>query len=455
MSALKTSSALPVSPLKVAIIGLGTVGTGVARTIIDHPERMARRAGRPIELRHAVVRDLGKPRDVDLPPDVLTDDIQKVIDDDSVDLAVQLIGGTEPAREIMLALLRSGKNVVTANKALIYQHGDELFQAARELGRVIAFEASVCGGVPIIAGIGQSFAGNQIQSVEAILNGTCNFILTGMFADKRSYADMVREAQQQGYAEADPSMDVDGTDAAQKLVILSQLAFGTKPDIADFTVRGINTLELDDLLFAHKLGYAVKLLAVAKRMNHVDGDPQKSELEMHVRPTLIRYERPIANIDSVYNQVVIDADVIGKTWLSGMGAGQMATASAVLADIVDVTIGRTALTFPHLDLWHEQPPIPIKPIDDVESRYYIRFNAEDRPHVLANIAAILGKHGISLASIIQNEPSSPTNNSNAPPTVPLVVITHRTSEGQLRRAEEELNHLTTQHPPRVRMAIAD
>ncbi|GAB4135093.1 MAG: homoserine dehydrogenase [Planctomycetaceae bacterium] len=432
--------------LNIAIVGLGTVGTGVAKVLLNHADRIERRSGHRIRLKRAVVRDLNKPRELSLPDNILTDNVQDVIDDDSIDIAVQLMGGTEPAREVMLALLKSGKDVVTANKALIYEHGDELFQTARDLGRVIAFEASVCGGVPIIAGIGQSLAANQICSIEAILNGTSNFILTGMFAERKSYNDMVREAQQQGYAEADPSMDVDGTDAAQKLVILSQLAFGTKASTSQFTVRGIDTLELADLLYADELGYAVKLLAVAKLS---DG-----ELELHVCPTLIRKDRPLAGIDSVYNRVAIEGDVIGTTWFSGMGAGQMATASAVLADLIDVAIGRAKLTFSQLDLWHDHPPVPIKPVENVESRYYFRFNVDDRPHVLADIADVLGRHQISIASIMQHEVPE-IEQAACASTVPLVVMTHRTSEGQIQAAETELDQLACQHPPRVRMAVAD
>eukprot|EP00913_Durusdinium_trenchii_P028479 g26707.t1 len=440
-----------VAPAVAEAVANAAVESGVARrlpkkVLLEHPERFVRRAGRAIEVRKAVVRNLDKQRNVDLPPGVLTDDIESVIQDDSIDIAIQLLGGTEPAREVMLALLKSGKDVVTANKALIYEHGDELFQTARSLGRVIAFEASVCGGVPIIAGIGQALAANQITSIEAILNGTSNFILTGMFDGRRTYEDMVAEAQRQGYAEADPSMDVDGTDAAHKLVILSQLAFGTKVPISDFTVRGIDTLELADLLYADELGYAVKLLAVAKLAD--------SQLELHVQPTLIRRERPLAGISDVYNRVAIEGDVIGTTWFSGMGAGQMATASAVLADLIDVAVGRTALTFGHLDLWRNQQPLAAKRVEDVEGRYYIRFNVEDRPHVLADIADVLGRNGISLASIIQHEAPELTN-PDAPPTVPLVVMTHRTSEGRLQSAEAELDQLPSQHPPRVRMAVAD
>jgi homoserine dehydrogenase len=438
-------------PLNVAIVGLGTVGSGVARVLLEHPDRIARRCGRPVLLRRAVVRDLSKPRDVSLPHELLTDDVRRVIDDPAIDVVVQLVGGLEPARTFLLSALQAGKDVVTANKALIYEHGGEVFRAARDAGRVVAFEASVCGGIPVIAAIGQSLAANQILSIEAILNGTSNFILTGMFSDRVDYAEMIRRAQDAGYAEADPAMDVDGTDAAQKLVILTQLAFGTRGTISDFTVRGIDSLELADLLYADELGYAVKLLAVSK----VAG----GELEMHVQPTLIRKDRPLAGIGSVYNQVSIEGDVVGRTWISGMGAGRYPTASAVLADLIDVAVGRAALTFPRLDVWEEHPPVPVKPAEDVEARYYLRFNVEDRPHVFADIADILGRNQISLASIIQHEApevdETDVPDSNGLPVVPVVVMTHRTSEGRFRGAERDLQQLTTLRPPWVRMPVAD
>jgi len=438
-------------PLNVAIVGLGTVGAGVAKTLLDEPGRIAARCGRPIVLRRAVVRDLTKHRSVTLPEGVLCDDVHSVLQDESIEVAVQLIGGLEPARDIMLAALQAGKDVVTANKALIYEHGEEIFQAARNAGRVVAFEASVCGGIPIIAAIAQSLTANQILSIEAILNGTSNFILTGMFAERCDYGEMITRAQKAGYAEADPSMDVDGTDAAHKLVILSQLAFGTRVSISDFTVRGIDTLELADLLYADELGYAVKLLAVAKLVG--------GELEMHVQPTLIRRDRPLAGIGSVYNQVAVEGDVVGRTWFSGMGAGQRPTASAVLSDLIDVAVGRAAITFPRLDIWNDQPPVPVKRAEDVEARFYLRFNVADRPHVFADIADILGRNRISLASIIQHEAPEldefPDENGTMFPTVPVVVMTHRTTEGQLRTAEKELDRLDSLRPPRVRILVAD
>ncbi len=437
-------------PLNVAIVGLGTVGSGVAKILREQPDRLARRCGRTILLKRAVVRNLGKPRALAMDAGLLTENVHDVIGDESIDVAVQLIGGVDPARQIMLSLLESGKHVVTANKALIYEHGEEIFRTARRHNRVVAFEASVCGGVPIIAALGTSLAANQVRSIEAILNGTSNFILTGMFGERRDYDDMVREAQAQGYAEADPALDVDGTDAAHKLVILSQLAFGTRIPISEFTVRGIDTLELADLLYADELGYAVKLLAVSKLVN--------GELEMHVQPTLIRKDRPLAGIGSVYNQVAIEADVVGKTWFSGQGAGQMPTASAVLADLIDVAVGRTALTFPRLDIWGDKPAIAIRPPNSVDARFYLRFNVEDRPHVFADIADILGRHNISLASIIQHEApeiDEPDQPAEAMPTVPVVVMTHRSTQGQLLAAEQEFARLTTLRPPYVRMPVAD
>jgi homoserine dehydrogenase len=246
-------------------------------------------------------------------------------------------------------------------------------------------------------------------------------------------------------------MDVDGTDAAQKLVILTRLAFGTRASLSDFAVRGIGSLELADLLYADELGYAVKLLAVSKLV--------QGELEMHVQPTLIRKERPLAGIGSVYNQVSIEGDVVGRTWFSGQGAGRDPTASAVLANLIDVAVGRAALTFPRLDVWNDRPPVPVKRAEDVEARYYLRFNVEDRPHVFADIADILGRNRISLASIIQHEApeldEAELPGSNGLPVVPVVVMTHRTSEGRFRAAEAELGRLTTLRPPWVRMPVAD
>ena len=435
------------NPISVAIVGLGTVGTGVAKLLLHNADRLKTRSGREIHLRRAVCRDLSKPREIDLPEGVLTDDWRTVLDDEEVSVVVQLVGGTTIAREMMAAFLQAGKDVVTANKALLCEHGEELFQLAREHNCTIAFEAAVAGGIPIIAAIGQSMTANQIRSIEAILNGTSNYILTEMLSQGRSYEDALRQAQDLGYAEADPTMDVDGTDAAQKLTILARLAFGTTVSLDEFPRQGIDSVALADLQYAAELGYRIKLLGVAKV---VDG-----HLEMHVQPTLVKQDRPVAQADGAFNIIAVDGDAVGRTWYTGPGAGQMPTASAVVADLIDTVAGRTRLTFPLLDLWGERPPLPVQASDDITSRYFLRFNMEDRPHVFAEIADILGRNGISLASIIQHEAPESEPQAGSQPMVPVVVMTHRTTRGRMQAAEREFSELNTLQPPWILLPVAD
>lgn len=434
-------------PLKVAIIGLGTVGTGVAHILLEASARCNLRAGREIEICRVVVKEIDKPRDITLPAGLLTDDIQTVIDDPDIDVAIQLIGGLDPAEQVMSDLLTSGKDIVTANKALLCERGERLFKLAKNQGRTISFEAAVAGGIPIVSTLGQSMTANEIISIEAILNGTSNFILTEMLKRNSPYQDVLKEAQELGYAEANPAMDVDGTDAVQKLVILTQLAFGVNVSPDAFPRQGIDTLELSDLRYAAQLGYTVKLLAVSRL--------SEGELEMHVQPTLVRHERPIAQVEGAYNMIAIEGDAVGKTWYSGLGAGQMPTASAVVADLIDVATGRAAISFSHLSLWNEQSSILVQPAEDIERRYYLRFNVEDRPHVFADIANILGNNQISLASINQPEAPELATTTEAPPAIAVVVMTHRTTEGQLRKATAELEYLSSLHPPLVCMPVAD
>lgn len=436
------------SALNVAIVGMGTVGSGVAKILLNHPDRIRHRAGRAIHLKHAVVRDLSRPRSVDLPEGVLTDDWQRVLDDPDVEVVLQLVGGTTIAREMMQAFLKAGKQIITANKALLCEHGPELFTLARENRRTIAFEAAVAGGIPIIATIGQAMTANQITSIEAILNGTSNFILTEMLATKRPYEEVLKQAQELGYAEADPAMDVDGTDAAQKLVLLTQLAYGTRVSLDDFPRQGIDRLQLADLNYARELGYTIKLLAVAKLVG--------GQLEMHVQPTLVRSDRPLAQTEKAYNMIALEGDTVGPTWYAGPGAGQMATASAVVADLIDTATGRTEITFSKLDLWNEGPTRGVQPPEEFASRYYLRFDVEDRPHVFADIADILGRHQISLASIIQHEaPEVDAATPGQPPIVPVVVMTHCTQRGLIQKAAEELNQLDSLQPPITALPVAD
>ncbi len=415
---------------KVAIVGLGTVGTGVARLLLDFGDRTARHAGRTLWLEKVVVRNLDKPRGVRLPPGVLTNNLEEVTQNPEIKAVAQLIGGLEPARSIMLQLLESGKDVITANKALLAEHGAELFDRARELGRTIAFEASVAGGIPIITNISQCLSANQILSIHAILNGTSNYILTRMEEDGCAFADAVAEAQRQGYAEADPTMDVDGTDAAQKLAILAHLAFGARINWREIPRQGIQSVDAADLRYARQLGYRIKLLAVAELVD--------SQLQLYVSPTLVKIGTPLAEVRGAYNAVSVVGDAVGRVFFHGLGAGQMPTASAVVADMIDVVVGRAPITFRTLELWSKRyerlsPPPPEKR----PGKFYLRFQVEDRPGVMAELTGVLGQHQISIASVIQQEPASPENN-----TVPLVIMTHQTTEGAVLSALEKIRHLS-------------
>ncbi|RPI82634.1 MAG: homoserine dehydrogenase, partial [Planctomycetaceae bacterium] len=386
------------------------------------------------------------PRDVELAPGVLTDQVDAVICDPEIEIAVHLVGGVHPARELMVALLEAGKDVVTANKALLCECGDELFALARKLGRTIAFEAAVAGGIPIIATVGQCLAANQITSISAILNGTSNYILTQMAQENWPYAQALRRAQELGFAEADPTLDVDGSDAAQKLIILTRLAFGVNARIAELHRQGIDKLDLSDLKYAAELGYTVKLLAVPRLVGN--------ELEMHVQPTLVRRQTPLAEIHGAFNAIALVGDVVGETWYSGPGAGQMPTASAVVADIIDTVAGRTQVNYPRLELWRSPPPYSLQAREKIAGRFYLRFHVQDRPHVLADIADILGRNNISIASVIQHEAPEAAQGNGQPVLVPLVIMTHRTTEGNLRSAEAELARLPAITPPHVRMPVA-
>ena len=431
------------STSKVAIVGLGTVGAGVARLLLEQGDRLARHAGCRLELAQVVVKDPSKPRPVKLPPGLVSDDLGRIVGDSEITAVVQLIGGLEPARSIMLELLASGKDIITANKALLAAHGPELFDRARALGRSIAFEAAVAGGVPIVANISQCLSANQIESLHAILNGTSNYILTQMEARGAAYADAVGEAQRLGYAEADPTMDVDGSDAAQKLAILAHLAFGARVDWNDIPRQGIDTLDLADTRYAKELGYRIKLLAVAKLRS--DG------VELHVSPTLVKLGSPLAEVRGAYNAISVMGDAVGRVFYSGLGAGQMPTASAVVADLIDTVVGRAAITFNTLELWSAAGPrVAASDYANASGRYYLRFSIADEPSVLAEIAGALGRENISIASVIQH---AAQDESQA--VVPLVIMTHNTTEGAVCRAIDAINKLSFMRGPSVRMRVRD
>ncbi|GIW99272.1 MAG: homoserine dehydrogenase [Pirellulaceae bacterium] len=430
---------------KVAIVGLGTVGSGVAKLLLDHGDRTARHAGRTLWLEKAVVRDLKRKRDCDIPAGVLTDRLEEVLDNPEIEVVAQLIGGLEPARTIMLQLLESGKNVVTANKALLAEHGPELFDRARELGRCIAFEAAVAGGIPIITNISQCLSANQVLSIQGILNGTSNFILTQMDDLGCGYDTALAEAQRRGYAEADPTMDVDGTDAAQKLAILAHLAFGARVHWSRIPRVGIDQVGITDMRFARELGYRIKLIAQAQLV--------PAGLELSVAPTLIRIGTPLAEVRANYNAISVVGDAVGDVFFHGQGAGQMPTASAVVADLIDVAVGRLPITFRTLELWsNRESPVSLRPNDDLPSRFYMRFQVEDRPGVMAKITTVLGNHQISIASIIQHEPSSHDAQDGK---VPLVIMTHEAPEGAAREAVEQILQLDVVNSSAVRMPVMD
>ncbi len=430
--------------LNIALIGCGTVGTGVAKILQSSRESLRQRSGRSMQLRRVVVKNVAKQRDVDFGGIPVSNDIRTVTDDPDIHLAIYVVGGISWAREDVTRLLQSGKDVITANKALLYGHGAELFALAGTMNRTICFEAAVAGGIPIISAVNTALTANRILSIEAILNGTSNFILTRMLDRREPYDAVLAEAQPRGYAEADPAMDVDGTDAAQKLSILTQLAYGTRVPLEDIVRQGIQQIELLDLLVAAELGYRVKLLATSRLA--------KERLEVSVQPTLVRADRAIGMTSGADNIVSIEGDAAGLLRFSGAGAGQMPTASAVMADVIDYATGRAAITFQSILRLQGQKPIPLQPQEELSRRYYLRFTVADQPHVLADIADILGRNEISISSVRQDETADIEDESGV---ARLVIMTHRTTEGRLRNADREIAELSSIRGDRIRMPIAD
>ena len=430
--------------LGIALVGCGTVGTGVARLLLEQRERLRARAGRPLELRRVVVRDLSRPRAVELPPGCLTTDFAQALGDPGVQVVVELVGGTDVARDYVLAALRAGKHVVTANKALLAEHGDEVFETARRAERCVAFEASVAGGIPIIAAIAQSLTANQITSIQGILNGTSNFILTQMAEKGETYRDALAEAQALGYAEADPTLDVDGSDAAHKLAILARLGFGLSVPAGAIERHGIDHMHSMDLRFAGELGYTIKLLAEAWL--------NEGQVALHVAPVLLRNTTMLAQVRGAFNAIQVVGDVVGETLYQGPGAGQMPTASSVVADLIDVAVGRAQRTFQSLRLWEPSSQgFRLRPPEEVRSRFYLRILVEDRPGMLAEITRILADEQISISSVIQHE--APEDHEGE--TVPLVIMTHTAEAGRFRRALARIDRTPGVDAPGVAYDVAD
>jgi homoserine dehydrogenase len=397
-----------------------------------------------LALRRVVVRDVDRPRAVTLSRELLTTDLARVLEDPAVDVAVEVVGGVDWARRADLALLAAGKHLVTANKALLALHGAEIFDAARRHGRAVAFEASVAGGIPIIAALAQGLAANQVLALQGILNGTCNFILTSMSEFGRSYAEALAEAQRRGFAEADPTLDVDGTDAAHKLAILAQIAFGVTVPVAAIERRGIAGLHEMDIRFARELGYTIKLLAEAWL--------REGLLALHVSPVLLRHFSPLAQVRGAYNAVHVVGDAVGDTLYYGSGAGQMPTASAVVADLIDLAVGRAQRTFQTLRLWSGNGgATTLRPSGEVRSRFYLRLLVADRPGVLADVTRILARHHISISSVIQHE----AEDEHEGDTVPLVIMTHTAGTGAFRAAVGDIDRLDSAAAPGVHFPVGD
>ncbi|NEX15711.1 MAG: homoserine dehydrogenase [Halochromatium sp.] len=412
-------------PVKIGLLGLGTVGGGSVTVLTRNADEIARRAGRAIQIRHAAARQYDPTRIEGLEQiGRISDDAFAVVDDPEVEIVIELIGGYSPARELVLKAIENGKHVVTANKALIALHGNEIFAAAQAKGVMVGFEAAVAGGIPIIKAVREGLAANRIEWIAGIINGTGNFILTEMRDKGRDFADVLAEAQRLGYAEADPTFDVEGIDAAHKLTILASLAFGIPLQFDKTFTEGISQVEPQDVAFAAELGYRIKHLGITRRT--------AAGIEMRVHPTLIPHRRLIANVDGVMNAVLVKGDAVGPTLYYGAGAGALPTASAVVADVVDLVRALTTdptNRVPHLAFQPgELADTPVLPIDAIETAYYLRITALDRPGVMASIAGILSEEGISIEAIKQKEPAEGET------TVPLILLTHRIEEAAMNRA---------------------
>ena len=415
-------------PVKIGILGLGTVGGGTVNVLGRNAGEITRRAGRAINVHMASVRSLDKPRICDTEGMLLTTDPFEIVNAPEIDVVVELIGGCTLAKDLVLSAIRQGKHVVTANKALIAEHGNEIFSAAQAQGVTVAFEAAVAGGIPVIKALREGLAGNTIKWLAGIINGTSNFILTEMRDKGRSFDDVLAEAQKLGYAEADPTFDVEGIDAAHKLTILASIAFGIPLKFDQAYTEGMRELTTQDVEDAADLGFRIKHLGIARRA--------AGGIELRVHPTLIPERRLIANVDGVMNAILVNADAVGPTLYYGAGAGAEPTASAVVADLVDVVRALTTdpeNRVPHLAFQADAlEDIPVLPIEDVDTAYFLRLLAKDQPGVLATVTKILGEHGISIEAIVQKAPHEHGD------VVPIVILTHNVIEKSLNSALAEI-----------------
>jgi homoserine dehydrogenase len=425
----------------IGLLGFGTVGAGVVEALQRHGDLIAKRTGIQLVLKKIADLDIETDRGVEVPRPLLTTRAQAVIEDPDIQVVVELIGGTTVARDLVLMALEQGKPVVTANKALLAEHGMTIFQTAHTHNTDLFYEASVGGGIPIIRSLREGLIGNHIESIYGILNGTCNYILTRMEEENLPFEEVLREAQAAGFAEAEPSLDIDGIDTAHKTVILAALAYGFPITLSQVHVEGLRGLDPVDLAYAKELGYRIKLLAIIK---NVEGD-----VEARVHPTLIPLDHMLASVRGVFNAVLVTGDVVGETLYVGRGAGREATASAVVSDIADVArnlVFRSATRVPaFVEYGHYGE---ILPLSDIRCRYYLRLSLLDQPGVLGRVTNILGEHHISIASVIQKETSEDR-------FVSVVIVTHHATEKDMSSAITDLDALDQVGGPAVRLRIED
>jgi homoserine dehydrogenase len=416
------------SRIGVGIVGFGTVGTGVAKILLDNAALITRRVGVPVELVRVADRDIVRERGVALAAGVLTTDSRQVLTAPDIDIVVELIGGYDTAKRVILDAIAAGKHVVTANKALLALHGEEIFDAAVRKGVDVGFEASVGGGIPVIRALTEGLAGNTIESIYGIINGTSNYILSRMTREGHSFEEVLTDAQRAGYAEADPTFDVGGIDSAHKLAILVNLAYGTPVNFKDIYTEGITNITPIDIAYAKQFGFTIKLLGIAKLV--------EGEIEARVHPTMLPSTSPIAQVEDVYNAIQLVGDAVGDVVLYGRGAGSMPTGSAVVSDLI--AIGRNLLksSAGRVPVASFQPdqrrPLRLRSMEEISSLYYLRFTVVDRPGVLAQIAGELGRCGISISSMVQQ-------GRREGQTVPIVIKTHVAKERDVQTALREIN----------------
>ncbi len=415
--------------VKIGIVGFGTVGSGTAKLILEQGDRIAAKTGVRLKLACVVDKDITTARSVQLPEGILTDDFDKLLSDESIQVGVELVGGIKAAKEIQLKMLGAGKDVVTANKALLAECGNELYRAAQENGRCIAFEGSCAGGIPIISAIRTGLTANNITAMYGIVNGTCNYILSNMTNKGEGFSQALAQAQEKGYAEADPTLDINGQDSAHKLAIIASIAFGYEISLDDIYLEGIENISKDDICYGGEMGYVLKLLAIAER-------DDKGKISLRVHPSFISGDNSLARVDGSFNAVSIFGDAVGEVMYYGRGAGMMPTASAIVSDIIDVALGNSATTFRHLNLKsRSQTSSLIEPIDNLVSKFYVKIMCKDQPGVIAEWSKILAKHEISISGALQHEGRGPEN------TVPVVIITHLTPQKNVTAALKDLKNL--------------